>query len=102
MVLRITLRRSDESPASPRMRFWERLADADRQALGLRFGEPCDPRRLIVHHDVSIFLESYSDYASFFGRDIDDAAAWLAGLDCWSGITIAVRAGDIMIMLNPC
>lgn len=102
MVLRITLYKSDEIPASPRVRFWERLADTDRQALGLRFGEPCDPRRLIVQHDVSIFLESYSDYAGFFDRDIDATAAWLAGLDCWSGITIVLQGGSLMIMLNPC
>jgi hypothetical protein len=84
------------------MRFWERIADADRQVLSLRFGEPCDPRRLIDHHDVSVFLESFADYAAFFHRNIDDAAAWLAKLDCWSGITVQLEPGTSMVMLNPC
>lgn len=102
MALRVSLRPRDDSPPTPSTRLMERLAQADRRALGLRFGEPCDPRRLVDLLDVECILESFTDYATFLNIGVDDAAATFAGLDRWSSVTISVAADSLIVLVNPC
>lgn len=102
MPLRVTLRWSDENPATPFARRIERLAEVDRRALGLRFGQPCDPRHLVELHDVSRMLESFSDYASFLDCSVDDTAAFFLNLDSFSSLTFEAAPGDLLMLINPC
>lgn len=96
MTKRIALKYSDDMPAAP---FWqkaERFALADRRSLDYRFGEPCDPRRLVEIYDVSRILETIKDYNAHFGRN-------LAGefVERWSGVTLHVTDGNHLILINP-
>ncbi len=102
MALRVSLRPRDDTPPTPFARLMERLAQADRRALGLRFGEPCDPRRLIELHDVECILESFTDYAAFLDVGVDEVAATFAGLDRWSSVTVAIAPGSLLMLVNPC
>ncbi len=68
MKKRIVLRYSDDLPAPFLMRRLEKFALADRRALGCRFGEPCDPRKLLKFHDVKRILETFEDYNSWFAH----------------------------------
>src|SRR5260370_28788829 len=92
----IRLRYSNDLPSMPLQREIEKLALADRRALGCRFGEPCDPRRLIKFHDVKKILETYGEYAAHYGRSVQGEIE-----DRWSGITFCTKDGDHMIMINP-
>lgn len=69
MPLPVSLRWSNEQPPGRAAQLLERLAETDRRALGLGFGEPCDPRRLVDLYDVSCILESLDDYMSYLARD---------------------------------
>jgi hypothetical protein len=102
MPLRITLRARDDTPPTPFTRLMERLALADRRALGLRFGEPCDPRRLMELHDVERILECPEDYCEDLEMCADEIAAVFAGLDGWSSLTFAIRPHEQWILVNPC
>ncbi len=93
----IKLRFSDDLPALPSARRLEQLARADRLALRCRFGEPCDPRRLIELYDVRQVLETYPDYQAHFGRDMSDAFSGLR----WSGALLNVGNNDHLILVNP-
>ncbi len=92
----IQLRYSNDLPVIPIQRDIEKLALADRRALGCRFGESCDPRQLIRFHDVEKILETPESYTAHYGRSL------LAGEFevCWSGATLHVKNGDHLIMVN--
>jgi hypothetical protein len=85
-------------PAAPFWRQIEKLALADRRSLGCRFGEPCDPRKLISLYDVQRILETYEDYEDHFERSIRGE---FEGLTRWSGVTSPMPDGDHLIMINP-
>ena len=89
---------SDDAPASPYLRQFERLAHADRLSLHCRFGEPCDPRKLINIYDVHKILEAYEDYEKHFQRSLGDV---LDGLQRWSGVVFQLPNGEHMILVNP-
>ena len=80
----------------------ERLALADRHALRLRFGEPCDPRRLVEIYDVECILETFTDYAAFLSMPIDEVAATFANVDGCSSLTFALCPGELVMLVNPC
>ncbi len=92
----IRLRYSNDLPGIPLQRDIEKLALADRRTLGCRFGEPCDPRRLIKFHDVKKILETYDEYATHYGRSLQGEFE-----DRWSGTTLSIKNGDHLIMINP-
>lgn len=92
----IRLRYSNDLPGIPLQRDIEKLALADRRTLGCRFGEPCDPRRLIKLYDVKKILETYNEYAAHYGRSVTGEFE-----DCWSGTTFCIKNGDHLIMINP-
>src|SRR6266566_174831 len=92
----IRLRYSNDLPGIPLQREIEKLALADRRTLDCRFGEPCDPRRLIKLYDVKKILETYNEYAAHYGRPVTGEFE-----DCWSGTTLLVKNGDHLIMINP-
>jgi len=101
MPLRIVLRYSDASPASLQMRSMERLAQADRETLGLRFGEPCDPRRLVELYDVRQIIESLTDYAAFLNWDLGGVVTVFDGMDAYSAVTFATSVSDLWMLVNP-
>ena len=72
----------------------ERLAQADRQAIGMRFGEPCDPRSLAEMYDISRILESVADYVGFFGVDETGVEELCGDLDAFSSATVALPNWD--------
>ncbi len=92
----IRLRYSNDLPGIPLQRDIEKLALADRRTLGCRFGEPCDPRRLIKLHDVKKILETHAEYAAHYGRPVKGEFE-----DCWSGATFCIKDGYHLIMINP-
>ncbi len=92
----IRLRYSNDLPGIPLQRDIEKLALADRRALGCHFGEPCDPRRLVKLHDVKKILETYDEYAALYGRSLQGEFE-----DRWSGTTFCIKNGDHIIMINP-
>ncbi len=92
----IRLRYSNDLPGIPLQRDIEKLALADRRTFGCRFGEPCDPRRLIKFHDVKKILETYDEYAAHYGRSVKGEFE-----DRWSGTTLSIKNGDHLIMINP-
>ena len=92
----IRLRYSNDLPGIPLQRDIEKLALADRRALGCRFGEPCDPRRLIKFHDVKKILETSDEYAVHYGRSLQGEFE-----DRWSGTTLRIKNGNYLIMINP-
>ncbi len=92
----IRLRYSNDLPGIPLQRDIEKLALADRRTLGCRFGEPCDPRRLVKFHDVKKILETYDEYAAHYGRSLQGEFE-----DRWSGTTFCIKNGDHIIMINP-
>jgi IrrE N-terminal-like domain len=92
----IKLRYSNDLPGIPLQRDIEKLALADRRSLGCRFGEPCDPRRLIKFYDVKKILETYDEYVVHYGRSVQGEIE-----DRWSGITFCINNGQHMIMINP-
>lgn len=98
MGLRIVLRYSDDMPVAPEWRQIEKLTLADRRSLGCRFGEPCDPRKLISFYDVQRILETYEDYEDYFGRSFRGE---FEGFTRWSGVTSPMPNGDHLIMINP-
>jgi hypothetical protein len=102
MAVRVSLRVRHDSPPSLSAQRMERLALADRHALGLRFGEPCDPRRLVELHDVERIVESFTEHAVLFRERVDDVAAMFAGLDEWSSLTFAIGPCTLMMLVNPC
>jgi hypothetical protein len=79
----------------------ERLALADRRALGLRFGEPCDPRTLIQLYDVDRILESEDDYADYFNLSPEEVAELCSGLDSFSAVTLATPGANWIMLVNP-
>lgn len=102
MSQRIVLHYSEDLPGHPGLRRLERLALADRQALGLRFGEACDPRRLAAWHDVEAIVETYEDYQRCLGAPVDQIAAAIANLvDAWSCLMIAGAGGQYLMLVNP-
>lgn len=98
MGLQIILRYSDDMPAAPGWRQIEKLALADRRSLRCRFGEPCDPRKLIALYDVQHILETYEDYEAHFGRSLNGE---FVGLTRWSGVTFQLDNENHWIMINP-
>ncbi len=92
----IQLRYSNDLPVIPIQRDIEKLALADRRALGCRFGEPCDPRQLIRFHDVEKILETPEAYTAHYGRSLDGEFEGR-----WSGATLHVKNGIHLIMVNP-
>jgi len=96
MKKNIRLRYSNDLPGIPLQRDIEKLALADRRTLGCRFGEPCDPRRLVKFHDVKKILETYDEYAAHYGRSLQGEFE-----DRWSGTTFCIKNGDHIIMINP-
>lgn len=92
----IRLRYSNDLPGIPLQRDIEKLALADRRSLGYRFGEPCDPRRLVKLYDVKKILETFDDYAAHYGRPLQDEFE-----NRWSGTTFCVNDGEHLIMVNP-
>ncbi len=96
MKRRITLRYADDTPGYSLMRRIEKLALADRRALGCRFGEPCNPRHLLQFHDVTRILETFEDYRSHFGRDLQGEFE-----ERWSGVTVHIQNGEHLILINP-
>src|SRR5262245_34084706 len=98
MGQRIYLYYSDDLPALPAARWIERLAHEDRRSLGCRFGHPFDPRWLTIMHDVSCIVETYEDWATHCGENLNGA---FAGLDGWSGLLIQVRDGNYLMLVNP-
>ena len=96
MKRRITLRYSDDVPGYALMRHIEKFALADRRALGCRFGEPCNPRQLLQFHDVTRILETFEDYKSHFGRDLQGEFE-----ERWSGVTVHIQNGEYLILINP-
>jgi len=92
----IRLRYSNDLPGIPLQRDIEKLALADRRTLDCRFGEPCDPRRLVKFHDVKKILETYDEYAALYGRSLQGEFE-----DRWSGTTFCIKNGDHIIMINP-
>ena len=96
MNKRITLRYSDDLPGPSLMRRIEQFALADRRALGCRFGEPCDPRRLVQFHDVARILETSEGYRDHYGRPLDGAFE-----ERWSGVTIQMPNGEHLMLINP-
>lgn len=100
MELRINFQPSRDMPVDPRTKHIERLALADRECLGLGFGEPCDPRRLQQFYDVTDLVETFIDWAHYLRQPVDAAAAALAGLDDWSGLTVSRTQSDHVIFVN--
>jgi Zn-dependent peptidase ImmA (M78 family) len=94
----ITLRYTNNLPVTPFWRDIERLALADRRALGCRFGEPCEPKSLQALYDVYRILDDYQSYEHHFGRSM---VGKFAGLERWSGVTLYTKGGEHLIMLNP-
>lgn len=92
----IRLRYSNDLPGIPLQRDIEKLALADRRTLSCRFGEPCDPRRLIKLHDVQKILETHDEYTAHFRRSLQGGFE-----SCWSGTTLCIKNGDYLIMINP-
>jgi|SRR5579885_461890 len=93
----IQLRYSNDLPAIPVQRDIEKLALADRRALGCRFGEPCNPRQLIRFHDVEKILETPESYTAHYGRSL--LAKEFEGR--WSGATFHVKDGAHLMIVNP-
>lgn len=96
MKRHIQLRYSDDLPGMPLLRTIETIARADRQALGCRFGEPCDPRQLIQFHDVLKILETHASYTTHYGRPVAEEFE-----QRWSGLLLHIKDGDHIIMVNP-
>jgi hypothetical protein len=96
--LRIYLYYSNDLPAWPAARWIERLAREDRRSLGYRFGQPFDPRRLTMIHDVSRIVETYEDWVAHCGGNLNGA---FANLDGWSGLLLQVRDGEHLMLVNP-
>jgi hypothetical protein len=98
MGKRIVLRYSDDVPASPDLRYIEKIALADRRSLRCRFGEPCDPRKLIKLYDVCDILETYEAYEAHYERSLNGE---FKEIPRWSGVAIDVGNGVHLIMANP-
>ncbi|SRR6266849_114079 len=92
----IHLQYSNNLPGRPTQRSIENIALADRRALGCRFGEPCDPRRLIKFHDVNQILETREDYEAHCRRPFHEDFE-----KRWSGVTMYIKDGEYLIMVNP-
>lgn len=92
----IRLRYSNDLPGMPLQRDIEKLALADRRALGCRFGEPCDPRQLIKFHDVKKILETHDEYTMHYGRSLRGEFEI-----SWSGTMLHIKDGEHLIMINP-
>lgn len=101
MPLQVSLRWSNEQPPGRSAQMMERLAETDRRALGLGFGEPCDPRRLVNLYDVSFILESIDDYKSYLACDAGEVAELCGGLDQFSSAAIRVPGCEWLILVNP-
>lgn len=98
MGKRIVLHYSDDVPASPDLRYVEKIALADRRSLKCRFGEPCDPRKLIKLYDVCDILETYEAYEAHYERSLNGE---FKGIPKWSGLALNVGNGEHLIMINP-
>lgn len=85
-------------PASPYWRGIERIAHTDRMSIGCRFGEPCNPRKLVALYDVGGILETYEDYESYYGSSMDGA---FDNLQRWSGVLVSMPYGDHLMLINP-
>jgi hypothetical protein len=113
MAKHIYLRYSDDVPGSALMRSYFRYLDtipepalaynieqfalADRRSLKCRFGEPCDPRKLIRFYDVNCILETSADYQLHYGRSIPSEVFATA----FSGVTFPIRDGEHLMLINP-
>ena len=82
-------------PASPIMRKVENLAMADRETIGCRFGESCDPRLLVKIYDLSIILETKSDYNLFYDRETSPTFPAE-----WSGVTLRLPNFNHLMLIN--
>jgi IrrE N-terminal-like domain len=49
-------------------------------------------------HDVSCIVETYEDWTTHCGENLNGA---FAGLDSWSGLLIQVRDGNHLMLVNP-
>ena len=96
MIKNITLHYTNDLPSTTWVRRIEKLALADRRTLRYRFGEPCDPRRLIEHQDVSHILETYEQYQAFYGRSFHGTFE-----KRWSGATLHIKSGEHFMLINP-
>jgi hypothetical protein len=94
----VRLQYADDWPVYPAYRQIERLAAADRETIGCRFGEPCDPRRLVDIFDVDSLLETKDAYEQLFQRPMNGT---FDGLVRWSGITMETPGGSYLMMINP-
>lgn len=101
MPLQVSLHWSNQQPMGKSAQLMERLAETDRRALGLGFGEPCDPRRLVDLYDVSCILESIDDYRFYLARDSAEVEALCAGLEQFSSAAIRVPGEEWLILVNP-
>lgn len=113
MARTIYLRYADDRPGPALNRSYSRYADevsgpsishnieqfaiADRRSLKCRFGEPCDPRKLVRFHDIRQILETSYDYQNHYGRVLQREAFTQA----FSGVTVQVDNGEHLIMINP-
>jgi Zn-dependent peptidase ImmA (M78 family) len=95
-LLRSYLRYSDEMPG-PTAQSIEQFAMADRRSLKCRFGEPCDPRKLIRFYDVRHIVETSDDYQQHYGRTLHKDTFAKA----FSGVTIPINNGENLILINP-
>jgi hypothetical protein len=96
-LVRSYLRYSDDIQGSALAHNIEQFALADRRSLKCRFGEPCDPRKLIRFYDVSHILETSADYQQHYGRHLHSEVFAKA----FSGITIHINNGEHLILVNP-
>ncbi len=96
--MKITLVYSEDWPASPFFRDIERIALADRESLGLCFGQPCDPRDLISLYDVEDIVETYEQYESNASISL---MSDLRTIDRWSGLLVELPSGNCLMLVNP-
>src|SRR5258708_1789226 len=96
-LIRSYLRYSDDIPGPALAYNIEQFALADRRSLKCRFGEPCDPRKLIRFYDVSHILETSADYQQHYGRSLHSEVFAKA----FSGVTVPICNGEHLILINP-
>lgn len=99
MAYLIELRYSDDLPADPHYRRLEELACADRESLGLRFGEPCDPRSLVQLYDVGEILETLEQYDNYYGRHFEPG--YFQELKGFSGLVTFLQNDLNLMLINP-
>lgn len=87
-------------PAVVWLRELEELALADRAQLGLRFGEPCDPRLLAGAYDITRIVETLADWSVYRQAPGQQVQGWLRELEGWSGTTLPLPTGEHLLLVN--